>query len=189
MISQFYQQPFPILNFDEKYILREQTQEDTESFFHYYTDPEVGQYILASKPATLLEASREIQYCRNLFYTKQGIYWTLARKSDNQMIGAIGFYLNNMHRRGEITYDLSRDYWRQGIMQKALRAIITHAFTNMKLERIEAVARLENTASAALLKKLGFTHEGTLKKYRYYDNKAWDIEMFAMCDLSELRTL
>lgn len=180
MITNFYQRPFPLFELDDQYILREQTLEDTENFFRYYTDHEVGQYILASKPTTLSEASKEVQYCRNLFYTKQGIYWTIARKSDNQMIGAIGLYLNNMHHRGEITYDLSRDYWRQGIMQKAIKAVVQFALTEMHLLRVEAVTRHENTASAALLKKLGFAHEGTLKNYRFYDGKAWDIEMFAI---------
>ena len=41
----FYNQPFPFLDLDEEYTLREQTLEDTEAFFDYYTDPKVGQYI------------------------------------------------------------------------------------------------------------------------------------------------
>ena len=180
MITNFYQQPFPTIELDGKYILREQSLEDTENFFRYYTDPEVGKYILASKPVTLLEASKEVQYCRNLFYTKQGIYWTIAKKSDNQMIGAIGLYVNNTHHRAEITYDLSRDYWRKGIMKKAIQAVINYAFTEMKLLRLEAVTRHDNNASIALLKKLKFVHEGTLRNYRYYNGKAWDIEMFAI---------
>src|SRR3989338_7414866 len=180
MMTTFYRQPFPTLEFSAEYILREQTMEDTENFFRYYTDHDVGQYILATKPATLLEASKEVQYCRNLFYTKQGIYWTIARKSDNQMIGAVGLYMNNMHHRGEITYDLSRDYWRLGIMQKALTAIVKYALNEMGLARIEAVTRLDNQASIKLLKKLHFVHEGTLKNYRYFDDKAWDVDMFAI---------
>lgn len=180
MISTFYQQPFPTIALDNQYVLREQTLEDTENFFRYYTDPDVGQYILASKPATLFEASKEVQYCRNLFYTKQGIYWTIAKKSDNQMIGAIGLYMNNMHHRAEITYDLSRDYWRQGIMKKAIQAVLRFAFQQMNLVRIEAVIRPDNLASHKLLESTGFIHEGTLKKYRYYNGKAWDIDMFSI---------
>lgn len=176
----FYQQPFPTIDLDAQYILREQTLEDTEAFFRYYTHPEVGQYILASKPTTLLEASKEVQYCRNLFYSKQGIYWTIAKKSNNEMIGAVGLYMNNMHQRAEITYDLSRDHWRQGIMLKTIRAIVAYAFAQMALQRIEAVTRPENVASMALLEKAGFQREGTLRQYRYYNNQTWDIEMFAI---------
>lgn len=180
MITNFYQHSFPVIDVDENYILREQKLEDTEAFFRYYTDSEVGKYILASKPSTLMEASKEVQYCRNLFYTKQGIYWTIAKKSDDQMIGAIGLYANNMHHRAEITYDLSREYWRKGIMEKTIRAVIHYAFKKMGFLRIEAVARHDNIASINLLKKVGFTHEGTLSNYRYYNNRIWDIEMFAI---------
>src|SRR3990167_4366089 len=180
MIHSFYQQPFPTIELDDHIILREQTLEDTEDFFRYYTDPEVGQYILATKPTTLIEASNEVQYCRNLFYTKQGVYWTIARKNDNRMIGAVGLYMNNMHHRAEITYDLSREYWRQGITKKAIQAVVTFAFEKIALCRIEAVTRHENIASSSLLKSAGFNYEGTLKKYRYFDGKAWDIEMFAI---------
>ena len=55
-----------------------------------------------------------------------------------------------------------------------------YALEEMKLLRIEAVTRIENKASIALLKKAGFQHEGTLKSYRYYDKRAWDVEMFAI---------
>ncbi|OGT51809.1 MAG: GNAT family N-acetyltransferase [Gammaproteobacteria bacterium RIFCSPHIGHO2_12_FULL_42_13] len=180
MLNTIFQQPFPILDLNDQYILREQSLEDTEAFFQYYTDPEVGKYILASKPATLMDATRELQYCRNLFYTKQGIYWTIAKKSNNQMIGAIGLYTNAMHYRAEITYDLSREYWRKGIMKRAIECVVHFAFEKMKLLRIEAVTRQENEASSAILKQAGFTFEGVLKNYRFYDNKAWDIEMFAI---------
>lgn len=175
-----YPSSFPALDVDDQIVLREQTLEDTENFFRYYTDPDVGKYILASKPATLLDASREVQYCRNLFYSKNGMYWALARKSDNAMIGAIGLYINNLHHRAEITYDLSRDYWRKGIMKKAMRIVLQYAFHTMKLSRVEAVTRHDNQASLALLKSLGFAHEGRLKNYRYFDNQSWDIEMFGI---------
>lgn len=95
------------------------------------------------------------------------------------MVGAIGLYVNQMHHRAEITYDLSRDYWRQGITRKAILRVMAFAFDAMELSRIEAVTRHENVASSAVLKSAGFAFEGTLKNYRYYDDKAWDVEMYA----------
>ncbi len=183
MITDFYQKPFPTIDLDETYILREQMLSDTEDFFGYYTDPDVGKYILAAKPVSLLEASNEVQYCRNLFYTKQGIYWTIAKKSDNKMIGAIGLYINNMHHRAEICYDISKDYWRKGITAKSILAVVNCAFKQLDIIRVEAVTQKINIASVKLLEKVGFHHEGTLKQYRYYNNKAWDIEMYSMTNL------
>lgn len=180
MISSFYNEKFPVLDMDETFFLREQMVEDTEPFFEYYTNPEVARHILATNPKNLAEASAEIHYCRNLFKYKRGIYWTLARKEDDRMVGAIGLYINNQHYRAEICYDIARPYWNKGIMTKALRCIIDYCFNNVNINRIEAITTKENLASIALLKKLGFEHEGALKNYRYFNGKSHDIEMFSI---------
>jgi len=180
MINSFYNERFPTLDIDQDFFLREQMIEDTEAFFDYYTDPQVAQYILASKPKNLLEASTEIQYCRSLFKEKRGAYWSLARKNDDHMIGAIGLYINNQHYRAEICYDMARAYWNKGIMSKALNIVLEFCFNQIGINRIEAITLYDNKASIALLKKLGFTHEGALKNYRYYNGKSYTIEMFAM---------
>lgn len=180
MMNHFYQSPFPTLVVDDNFFLREQTLEDTEAFFTYYSDVEVGQYILASKPSNLVDASAEIHYCRNMFYQQRGIYWTLARRDNNQMVGAIGLYINNQHRRAEVSYDLDKDYWHQGLMTRAVRTIIQHAFTQMEIIRVEALTVKENSASMRVLLKQGFTHEATLKNYRYFEGKPHDVEIFGL---------
>src|SRR3990167_2189143 len=123
MIQSFYEQQFPLLDVDGNFFLREQSVRDTASFFEYYTDPEVARYILASNPKNLAEAWAEIDYCCSLFKYRRGIYWALARKADDRMIGAIGLYINNDHYRAEVCYDMSRNYWNQGIMTRALQII------------------------------------------------------------------
>jgi RimJ/RimL family protein N-acetyltransferase len=179
MIHEVYQKPFPVLVIDE-YVLREQSDADTQPFFEYYSkDPEVTRYILATIPTSLEEAHAEIQYCRNLFYHKRGIYWTLARKSDNQIIGSVGLYINNHHHRAELCYDLAKAYWRQGIMQKILNQVMDYAFEKLSVYRIEALTLKENTASIGILEKIGFLREGTLRKYRYFKNVPRDVELFA----------
>lgn len=180
MINDFYNQKFPILDLDDQYILREQTAEDTHAFFEYYTDPEVAKYILATNPKTIQEAYSEVIYCRNLFYQKQGIYWTLARKDNNKMIGAVGLYINNHHHRAEICYDLSRAYWRQGLMSKAILRILHFCFEQIGINRVEALTMKENAASINILLKLGFEREGSLHNYRYFQGRSHDVEMLGI---------
>lgn len=180
MIYEIYQKPFPALVIDDRYILREQSDDDTKPFFEYYCqDPRVTQYILATVPTTLEEAQAEIQYCRNLFYHKRGIYWTLARRDNNQIIGSVGLYMNNHHHRAEICYDLAQAYWRQGIMDKTLNKTIDFAFEKLGVHRVEALTLRDNTASMGVLQKLGFVREGTLRKYRYFKEIPRDVELFA----------
>ncbi|MCH9769673.1 MAG: GNAT family N-acetyltransferase [Gammaproteobacteria bacterium] len=179
MITEFYAQKFPTLNVSQQLYLREQSLEDTENFYKYYTDPAVHKYILAAVPKTLSQAGDEIHYCRNLFYRRNGIYWTLARRDTNEMIGALGFHINNYHHRAEIHYDLAQPYWRQGIMFQALRTIVDFAMENMQLQRIEAQTLEGNVGSIGVLEKLGFIREAKLHNYRNFDGRFYDIELLA----------
>lgn len=189
MLINFYNRPFPELDLDDRFYLREQSLEDTEAFFEYYADPEVSKYILATIPNTLADAGSEVHYCRNLFHKKQGIYWTIARKADNTMVGAVGLYLNNQHHRAEICYDLHKNYWRQGIMSKAIARVTDFAFRHMDVYRIEALTIKENVASIGILKKLGYQHEATLYNYRYFKNQPNDVELLATTPEQQIKFL
>lgn len=180
MINSVYNRPFPIIPVNDEFYLREHVESDTEDFFAYYTNPAVAKYILATNPRSLSEARAEVLYCNRLFQTKRGIYWTLARKSDNKMIGAVGFYMNNQHHRAEICYDLSEEYWRQGIMTKAIFAACKFAFKHIGVNRIEALTLPVNIPSIGVLKKLGFTEDTVLKNYRYFNNKSHDVLMLSI---------
>lgn len=180
MIERFYKGAFPTINLDQDYILREHMLEDAAAFYEYYSKPEVAKYILASTPQNAVDAEAEIYYCRNLFRTARGIYWTLARKENDKMIGAVGLYANNFHHRAEISYDLAPEYWGQGIMAKAVSAVATYALTDDGFDRIEAVTMPANDASIKLLLKCGFVHEGLMRNYKQYNNQAHDVEMFSL---------
>ncbi|WP_304985365.1 GNAT family N-acetyltransferase [Coxiella-like endosymbiont] len=186
MIHIFYNEGFPILDIDENFFLREQIVKDLEAFFEYYTNPEVTRYILASNPRNLVKATAEIHYCRDLFKYKHAIYWTLARNEDDYMIdSAIGLYINNQHYRTEICYDLSRHYWNRGIVKKALRKVIEFCFKKTAVHRIEAISLKENMISIATFKKTGFSWEGPMKKYRYFNGRSHDIEIFPIISENE----
>ncbi len=188
MLDSFYSRPFPTLDINKHYGLREQCDDDSPDFFEYYQNQQVTRYVLATKPTNLEEAKKEIHYCRTLFYKKGGIYWAVVDKKNNKMIGSIGLYTTNQHARGEICYDLSANYWKQGIMSSAVRTVLDYGFKTIKLARIEAHTIKVNHASIALLDKLGFIHEATLKRYRYFEGTFHDIEMYAKLRPTQQRT-
>ncbi|WP_308159715.1 GNAT family N-acetyltransferase [Coxiella-like endosymbiont of Rhipicephalus sanguineus] len=45
---------------------------------------------------------------------------------------------------------------------------------------MEAITLKENSASIATLKKTGFSWEGSMRKYRYFNGRFHDIEMFVI---------
>ena len=159
---------FPTIDLGD-YILREQTIEDAGAFLEYYSDPIVSQYIVSFIPGNIDEARSEIRYWANVFNYNDGIYFAIARKSDNKMIGSVGVSsANRNHNRIEASYDLAKEYWGQGIMTKALKEVLKYCFEEMKFNRIEAFAIAENVGSVKVLEKCGFTFEGNLRQHRLH---------------------
>lgn len=61
-------------------------------------------------------------------------------------------------------YWLGEKYWKNGYGTEAAKKIIDFGFNKLKLRRIDVEAFTKNKASNALIKKLGFTYEGTLRR-------------------------
>jgi ribosomal-protein-alanine N-acetyltransferase len=69
---------------------------------------------------------------------------------------------------------------RQGLMREGLRGVVRHAFTTLKLHRLEANVQPANVASIALVKACGFVREGYSPRYlkiggRWRDHERWAI--------------
>nr|WP_239062660.1 GNAT family N-acetyltransferase [Streptomyces sp. SID13031] len=67
-------------------------------------------------------------------------------------------------KRGEISYAVHTDHWGQGVASEIARILLQLGFEKLGLERIEATCDPRNSASAAVLKRIGMTCEGTLRR-------------------------
>lgn len=173
---------FPVLDIDDKYYLRQFTYEDAAAYFEYLSDDEVITYVPEECiPRSLERSIEEIEYNLDLFRYKRSIYWAIARKDNNQLIGSCGFnYWNRDHNRAEISYDLNKKYWGKGIMSAAAKQLVTYGFTQMELHRIEATVTPTNQASLRILRKLGFQKEGVLREQKLLHGKFWDAVMLSL---------
>jgi [ribosomal protein S5]-alanine N-acetyltransferase len=91
----------------------------------------------------------------------------IFRKIDGVLVG--GITLSNVRRgvaqAGSIGYWMGEPYARQGMMSKALRALIPFGFGTLRLHRLEAACITTNVASIRLLEKSGFQREGYARQY------------------------
>lgn len=178
---------FPTIEL-ENFTLREKQDFDVEDFFLYYSNPEVSKFILCEIPKNIEEARKELHYWRNVFYNNDGIYFAIALKNSNKMIGSIGLTgYNSYNSRIEISYDLNKNYWGRGIMQKAILAVVKYAFNNFAqtmnrtpINRVEAFTSVHNIASKNLLLKCGFSFEGILREHRFYKGNFVDVFSFSL---------
>ena len=162
-------------------ILREIKLSDAEAIYRIFSDLQLLKYHDVEAFKSIEEAKYLIYNLSESFREQEVIRWGIAKKKDNIIIGTCGYSGWNKNRlRAEIGYELSRAYWRQGIMTKALSSVIRYGFEKMQLNRIEATVMLPNIASMKLLEKLGFQEEGILKERGFWKGNFHDLKMFAL---------
>lgn len=84
---------------------------------------------------------------------------------DGQLIGMIGFLeINRVHRHAEIGYWIAEKHQGKGIVTQSVQAIMTYAFLEYKLNRIEILCSKDNLRSRALAERLGFKFEGIIRE-------------------------
>ncbi|MEM7112613.1 MAG: GNAT family protein [Chloroflexota bacterium] len=176
---------FPQLE-TERFVLRETRPTDVEAILACYGDDEVMRYYDADTFTDIQQAARVVTTRRTRYQNKRGVRWTIATK-DNDLanrdwaIGSIGFHAIVRHYfKVEVGYELSRAYWRQGVMTEVLTAVCQYAFNQLGFNRIEALVMPGNVASLQLLEKLGFQNEGLLREYGYWKGAFHDLYMLSL---------
>jgi [ribosomal protein S5]-alanine N-acetyltransferase len=101
------------------------------------------------------------QRMRGIVETGTARQLVIERTADHRVIGtALLFRHDAAAASVELGYVIGRPYWRQGFAREAIGALCDHAFEALGLRRIEAQADARNVGSTALLRRLGFVHEG-----------------------------
>ncbi|UCZ51484.1 GNAT family N-acetyltransferase [Bacillus shivajii] len=124
--------------------------------------------------------------------TNNSIEKTLKQFANNQSFRAGIFYKEelagviNFHqidwtnKKTSIGYWLGNEYQGKGLMTKAARAFINHAFSDLKLHRVEVRCAVGNSKSRAIPEKLGFTNEGTMREAEYLYGHFVDQTIYGM---------
>jgi len=149
----------------ERVLLRRLTPGDDAGLLRVFGDAETMQW-WSHGPFTDLAAAttyrERIDYglrSRSLFQ------WGIVARDGGLLMGTCTLSdWSSTHRRAELGYILHRDHWGQGLASEAVRAVLDFGFGTMRLHRVEADVDPENTASIALVERLGFNREGYLRE-------------------------
>lgn len=152
---------------------------DLENVFAGLSHPEVIRHYGVSF-ATLEATQEQMDWYASIEREGNGQWRAICAKEDGAFLGAIG--LNNIvqqHRRGEIGFWLMPEHQGKGYISEALPVIIEHGFSALGLHRITAEVETDNAASAKVLVKGGFVHEGTLRECEWKDGRTISLDVFA----------
>ncbi|CAL1516693.1 GNAT family protein [Chitinophaga sp. MM2321] len=156
------------------------TSQHAIDLFQLFNDKRVTEFYNVVPLDSAQDAAKIIDYLNRRFKDKLGIRWGIALKGQQRIIGTIGFNSFPQANRAVIVYALAYDQQRRGLMTEAIQEIIRYGFQELHINRIEAEVMPGNTASEKVLAKTGFRHEGFLREWMLWEDKYYDINMWAI---------
>jgi ribosomal-protein-alanine N-acetyltransferase len=171
--------PFPVLR-TRRLVLRDLKAEDRADVFSVYSNPEVTRccdMVTLTDPAQAGEVIRVLQAD---WEKDSGARWAITRQGFPGVIGICGLGWHRHNSSALISYDLNREFWNQGIMTEAVRAVVEYAFGQAWLNRITAITVLDNPGSVQVLRHIGFQEEGILRDWGYWKGGFKDVRCLSL---------
>jgi len=144
----------------ERLMLRRFAEDDLDWFAALYADPDVTRHLggvrSRAQVTELFETRVLAYYDAN---PGMGVWMTVDRGTTLP----VGFHLIN-NIQGEtliqVGYGLEKSAWGRGYATEMALALVRYAFLELGLERLCAIANLENIASQHVLTKIGLERRG-----------------------------
>jgi 8-oxo-dGTP diphosphatase len=85
---------------------------------------------------------------------------TGQENGQEMVIGCIGLRLDLAPRTGSLGYWVGQRFWGHGVAREAAGRVVSWALANLPIDRVAAQVSIDNPASAAVLRRLGFRETG-----------------------------
>ncbi|MBI5401270.1 GNAT family N-acetyltransferase [Candidatus Wolfebacteria bacterium] len=165
----------------QKINLRPLKISDAEFIFKHANNRKISRYTDILYPLKISEIKKYIRKSIKELKIKKSFIFGIEIKGRDEIIGIVSLAdINYKNKSVELEYWVSPKYWRKGIAAESLKLILNFAFKKLKLNRVFAKTLPENINSINLLKKIGFVHEGTLRKSLFERGKFNDIFVFSI---------
>lgn len=166
----------------DRLILRHFTDADLVPFMAYRNDPGVAQY-QGWEGISEPEAHAFIAEQKMVQPGVPGQWFQIAieLKETGTLVGDCALKIDEHdERQAEIGYTLACAYQGKGIAAEAVSCVLDYAFKMLGLHRVIAITDCENTASIALLERLGLRREGHFIQNVWFKGRWADEYLYAI---------
>jgi RimJ/RimL family protein N-acetyltransferase len=117
---------------------------------------------------------------RAQFDLGEDFIYGIFNMEETRLLGGTGLHSRIGEQQLEIGYWIHKDFINRGLITECTAALVKVAFEFIHIHRVEIHCDPGNLASAAVPRKLGFTHEGTLRAKtpfldRWSDSMIWGL--------------
>jgi ribosomal-protein-alanine N-acetyltransferase len=155
--------PHPILS-TPHLRLRQFRADDAGPMHDCFTSPEAMRFWNQPVHTKRIETERAVRNfidCTPSYYR----FWAVADAETDRCFGLVNYHDGHIRsKRVCIGYIIDPARQRRGIATEAVSAMLDFCFGELGLHRAQAFIHPDNTASIALVEKLGFHREGLLRE-------------------------
>jgi RimJ/RimL family protein N-acetyltransferase len=133
-----------------------------------------------NEPEPFEEKEKRVVRFRGMFDLNENYGYGIFNPEETKLLGSTGLHPRIGENQLEIGYWIHKDHTSKGLATESTSALIQVAFEIIHVHRLEIHCDPANHASASIPRKLGFTHEGTLRAKtpfldRWSDSMVWGL--------------
>lgn len=132
------------------------------------------------EPLPFEQKLQGVRRFRGKFDLQEDYVYGIFNPEETKLLGGTGLHTRLGHNQLEIGYWIHKDFINKGLVTESTAALVKVAFEVIHVHRLEIHCDPDNQASASIPRKLGFTHEGTLRQKtpfldRWSDSMIWGL--------------
>jgi RimJ/RimL family protein N-acetyltransferase len=133
--------------------------EQVPDFLAIASDPEVMRHIGLGRPWGEEQARAFVERQIVAEAAHGFCLWGLVERATRYLVGQCGLQRVGDTNEIEIGWWLARDSWGRGLATEAARPVVAFAFERLQLPRLISIVQPANTASIAVMERLGMRFE------------------------------
>ncbi|MER6443748.1 GNAT family N-acetyltransferase [Streptomyces venezuelae] len=163
---------YPIRLVGDQVTLREFAPADVDDVLAVIGDDQVTRWLsFDSRSRAEAVAMVEGAVARAREQPRTEYYLAVTPKGEDRVVGFARVAFAGI-RAGKLGYAIAAQEWGRGYATDAARCLTSYAFSELGLHRVSAAIGPSNTASIALVERLGFQKEGVLRDH-VHTNGSW----------------
>ncbi len=169
--------PQPTIAIDDELTLRPFRFSDVERVIEAFDDPDIRHWH-ARRIDSVIEAREWIGTCHQRWLQEQGPNFAIV-DADDRLLGRVVLYTEPEGGTAEIGYWVLPDARRRGVAHRAAQAVTEWGYRELGVRRILLEHAVDNAASCAVARSLGYALEGTARSLYVLDDGEHDVHIHA----------